>query len=97
VISLEGVQDLVHGFQEALASVAREKHLDWTMLLITDVMKQDSYLVSQGPEQLESGLLYQRQENGVFILPQILSRKKQVLPEVLRVLEDQNTNGNARG
>lgn len=89
VISLEGVQELVSGFQEALASVAKEKHLDWTMLLITDVMKQDSYLVSQGPDQLEGGLLYQRLDEGIFFLPQILSRKKQVLPEILRVLEDQ--------
>jgi manganese-dependent inorganic pyrophosphatase len=88
VINLEGVQDLTKSFDKALESLAEEKSLDWAMLLITDVMKQNSLLVSHGPKVLEEKLVYQELGSGVFNLPQILSRKKQVLPEILRVLED---------
>lgn len=87
VINMEGVQELVNSFRSALSEVQSEKRLDWTMLLITDVMKQNSLLVSCGPEKLEERLMYSRHE-GVFELPSILSRKKQVLPEILRVLEE---------
>lgn len=88
VINLEGVQDLTQSFDAALQGLAEEKSLDWAMLLITDVMKQNSLLVSYGPKVLEEKLVYQELGSGVFNLPQILSRKKQVLPEILRVLED---------
>lgn len=88
VIHLEGVQDLLESFVTALDGVAREKQLDWSMLLITDVLKQNSLLVSCGPPEMEERFVYQRQEDGAFLLPNILSRKKQLLPEVLRVLEE---------
>ena len=88
VINLQGVADLLSSFETALKQVAKEKHLDWAMLLITDVMKQNSLLVSYGPEELEQRLVYQKKESGLFDLPNILSRKKQVLPEILRVLEE---------
>jgi len=88
VINLEGVKDLTKSFDDALVHVAEQKGIDWAMLLITDVMKQNSLLVSHGPVELEEKLVYEVMDDGVFALPQILSRKKQVLPEVLRVLEE---------
>jgi manganese-dependent inorganic pyrophosphatase len=48
VITLEETGDLVPAFKDALSEVAREKALDWTMLLVTDVLKTESLLISTG-------------------------------------------------
>jgi manganese-dependent inorganic pyrophosphatase len=86
VITFENLKELYPSFKSALQDVARDKDLDWSMLLITDVMKQDSILISYG--EFETTLMYTKLEEHVFDLPNILSRKKQLLPEVIRVVEE---------
>jgi manganese-dependent inorganic pyrophosphatase len=90
VISLEEASHLSEAFAEALDAVALERNLDWTLLLITDVIKQHSLLISSGYERAMKTLIYDSKGPRLFDLPKILSRKKQVLPEVLRVLEEIN-------
>lgn len=63
----------------------REDRLEWTMLLVTNVMSEDSMLLSSEYKKC-SRLLYEEVEKGVYHLPGVLSRKKQLLPEILRVL-----------
>ncbi len=89
VMSLEEVRGLCRHYIDSLKAVAAEKGLDWCMLLITDVIKGDSVLLST-PFSKERRLIYDRLEDGAYSLPGVLSRKKQLLPEILRVLgEDQ--------
>jgi len=64
------------------------KSLDGTMLLITDVMKDDSILLLRGLEDAAGSLPYEPLEEDVWNLPGILSRKKQLLPEILRAVEE---------
>ncbi len=91
VISLEEASELTEAFASALDSVAGEKNLNWTLLLITDVIKQHSILVSSAFREGSDKLIYTEIGPRRFDLPKILSRKKQVLPEVLRVLEELDT------
>ena len=87
VMNLEEVRDIKDDYLEALETVRETKALDWCMLLITDVIKEESILLATEFEK-ESRLVYDRIEKGCYSLPGVLSRKKQLLPEILRVLSE---------
>lgn len=87
VMTLEEVSDIRKMYLEALCSVAEDKELDWCMLLISDVIKENSVLLMT-PFRKENDLIYEKIEEGAYSLPGVLSRKKQLLPEILRVLEE---------
>ncbi len=73
---------------EALETVARDQRLDWTMLIVTDVIKRNSLLLSSGHPAAESHLPFRQLAERIFDLPGVLSRKKQLLPEIIRVITD---------
>ena len=64
--------------------------LNWIMLLVTDIISSNSILITSGFE-CESMLPYERRGANEYYLPGILSRKKQLLPSVLSVLEEFST------
>ncbi len=88
VITLENVDEVKDALIGALEQVKREHRLDWAMLLITHVIKEDSVLLSTPYPDVEKNLVYKKESEDKFFLPGILSRKKQLLPEILRVLEE---------
>ena len=90
VINLREAEKMTELFSQALDTVAEHRSLDWTLLLITDVIKQNSILVSSNFPQGMSALIYHPLKVNAFDLPNILSRKKQLLPEILRVAEELN-------
>lgn len=92
VVTLEDLGENSGALKNALERTAEERNLDWALLLVTNVLKENSKLISMGPSQLEEKLIYRNEGEGVFDLPGILSRKKQLLPEVLRVLEEAAEN-----
>lgn len=88
VINLDGVKRLKADFVSELNKIRRKRNLNWAMLLITDVIKENSVLITTGKQEVEKLLVYRELEENVFDLPGILSRKKQLLPEILRAIED---------
>jgi manganese-dependent inorganic pyrophosphatase len=72
----------------ALDEVSREKGLSWVMLMITDVVKGNSLLLTNGFSAGDEKLVYPRLNHRMFRLSGVLSRKKQLLPEVLRVARE---------
>ena len=88
VVTFAEVREVKGRLLEALESIGREERLDWTMLLITHVIKENSMLLSSSFPEGEKRLAYSRTSDHLFELPGVLSRKKQLLPEVLRVLEE---------
>lgn len=72
----------------ALVEIGRERGLDWAMVLVTDVIKRNSILLTNGFEAGDAALTYERIGDCTFDLPGVLSRKKQLLPEVMRVIDD---------
>ncbi len=91
VVTLTEVPELTATLFAALEDVRIEKGLDWMMLLITNVIKENSMLVSTSFRNVERHLVYKPLGEHLFDLPGVLSRKKQLLPEVLRVLEENMT------
>ncbi|MDZ4121116.1 MAG: putative manganese-dependent inorganic diphosphatase [Candidatus Cloacimonadaceae bacterium] len=87
VITLSDLKQTRECYLEALERARQKYSLDWAMLLITDIISETSILLCTSSPDLEAKLLYQRMDANTYHLPGILSRKKQLLPEILRVLE----------
>lgn len=88
VINLDGSSRLKDDFIAELIILKKKKRLDWAMLLITDVIRENSVLITTPHAEAENLLIYKKLEDNLFDLPGILSRKKQLLPELLRVAEE---------
>ena len=73
---------------QALESVSNDKKLSWTMIMVTDVIKRNSILLTSGWDDVERHLPFKKNEERTFDMPGVLSRKKQLLPEVMRVLSE---------
>jgi manganese-dependent inorganic pyrophosphatase len=88
VVDMDEVGEARPGIMSALEVLRNEKALDWTMLLISDIIHSDSVLITSGLKAADNLFKYRKLEEGYFHLPGVLSRKKQLLPEVLRVVEE---------
>lgn len=73
--------------REMLAACAAGT-LNFFGLLVTDAVRETSDLLAVGDEAILRSLHYDRGEDGVFSLPGVLSRKKQLLPQMLAVLSE---------
>ncbi|MGE4319057.1 MAG: putative manganese-dependent inorganic diphosphatase [Deferribacterales bacterium] len=88
VVNLEELDEAKDGLYKAIEDARKEKDLSWCMLLVTDIIREESVLLTSGFEPGERLLSYKQSGVKRFYLPGVLSRKKQLLPEVLRVLEE---------
>jgi manganese-dependent inorganic pyrophosphatase len=74
--------------EQALEDLAREKGLAWTMLMITNVVKGNSLLLTNDYPEGNARLVYHKIDERMYSLPDVLSRKKQLLPEIVRVVQE---------
>lgn len=88
VVTLSEPAEIYQQLQAALDDLRSSRKLDWTMLLITDIIKEESILLTSAYPCGEQRLSYGRRDDHVYHLPGVLSRKKQLLPEILRILEE---------
>ncbi|MCF0238073.1 MAG: putative manganese-dependent inorganic diphosphatase [Sphaerochaetaceae bacterium] len=72
---------------ETLEEVRKAHNLEWAMVLVTDVLHESSVLLSTN-YKLSKKLSWPVRGDNSFLLKGVLSRKKQVLPEILRVVEE---------
>ncbi|MDY5931235.1 MAG: putative manganese-dependent inorganic diphosphatase [Candidatus Ornithospirochaeta sp.] len=87
VTNLIQVDAIKTKYLEMLQSIKTAERLEWVMLMITDVMSESSILLTTGFEK-ERRFVFEKKGEDEYFMPGVLSRKKQLLPEVLRVLED---------
>ena len=92
VVTLEDVESVTPDYLPILEKIQRDNNLDWAMLLITNVIKETSYLMVTSYEEGEKNLIYNKIIENLYDLPGILSRKKQLLPEILRVVDEIKNN-----
>ncbi len=69
-----------------LDRVLAQEKLDFVALLVTDPVRATSELLFRGAESVRRALPWRTHARGTFLLPGVLSRKKQLLPEVLSTL-----------
>ncbi len=75
--------------REALEAYRKSRGLYFSALFVTNVMTQDSLLMICGDEDFISRISFTKDsERGVFELPKIVSRKKQLIPHLTAMLKD---------
>ncbi len=88
VIRTTQIEDHFQALYDALEELQDSRGLDFAMLMITDIVNRSSYLIlTDVPPQLED-LPYPRVSDHVFRADGVVSRKLQLLPVVLSLLEN---------
>lgn len=85
VPTLSDINDYCDSYISALDKLKTTAGLDWVLLMITDVLKGKSVLLSSTCK-FEAKLPYEKIKTHVFNMNDAVSRKKQLLPELIHVL-----------
>jgi len=85
VPTLKDLEDYRSLYLEKLEEVAKAGGFNWVLLMVTDVLRGNSILLSS-PTKYEKRLSYSMISDHVYDMPEILSRKKQLLPEVIHAI-----------
>lgn len=88
VSDLNEVSKLVDGLTAALNNLRQMKNLSFTMLMVTDVVRKSSRILISNPPAVLADLPYIPQSDNTLLAEGVVSRKKQLLPVVLGLLED---------
>lgn len=73
-------------FVEALEKIRREKHYDITLMMITNVLKEGTELLFAGDTEIIKNAFSPDDIRGNHVfLPQVLSRKKQIVPALSQI------------
>jgi len=72
--------------QSSLDTLIAHKGYDLALLITTDINTNYSVLLASGDESILEALPFERDENGVYQAPGVVSRKKQVFPAVCQAL-----------
>lgn len=70
----------------AMEKAVKAGGLDFMALMVTDPAHGNSELLFVGSDAVRRALPYRRGERGTLLMPGVLSRKKQLLPEILAAL-----------
>ena len=71
----------------AMERAVKASDLDFMALMVTDPVRGNSELLFRGNDSVRRALPYRRSERGTLLMPGVLSRKKQLLPEILAALQ----------
>jgi manganese-dependent inorganic pyrophosphatase len=87
VSDLYEVSERLDSLNEALEQLRDSKGLDFAMLMVTDVVTGSSRLLLAGAPPILDELPYPPQHDGTRLAEGVVSRKKQLLPGILSLLE----------
>lgn len=88
VSDLLELNDFLDPLRHALNEVKERMSLDFAMLMVTDVVQRNSRLVMIDAPSVLDELPYRRLSDGTRLAERVVSRKKQLLPVVLSLLEE---------
>ncbi len=74
--------------RDALVRLNAEKGMHFSCLLVTNITTQDSVLLAAGLEQIIEAIAFPPLDRALFELKGIVSRKKQLLPYLMRLIEE---------
>lgn len=72
---------------EELRKLRAEKGYELAALLVTDIVMETSLLLTAGPSELPYLIGYPQEENNLYRLKGVLSRKKQLVPHLMKVFK----------
>ncbi len=87
VTDLYEVSEKLEELRKALEELRESKGLNFAMLMVTDVVRGSSRLITVNPPPIMEDLPYKPMPDGTRLAEGVVSRKKQLLPVVLGLLE----------
>ena len=84
VTTLSNVGAYAGKYLEALETVRNREGLDWTLLMITDVLREKSVLLATD-YRYNRELPYKSKKKQIYSMPGVMSRKKQLLPTLISI------------
>ncbi len=84
VTTLSDVGEYAQAYIDALQKIADSQGLDWALLMVTDVLREDSVLLAS-KHKANRNLPYAKIDKQIYDMPGVMSRKKQLLPMLLSV------------
>lgn len=87
VTDLLQIEEHLKVLKDALQELRDRRGLNFAMLMVTDVVRGSSRLLVTDDLPIIGELPYPRQPDGTFLAEDMVSRKKQLLPVVLGLLE----------
>ena len=88
VVSFGEFHDQFDDLKQGLSELRQARQLDFAGLLVSDIVEQTSQLLVQGEAVLVDAIGYPRLETNLFELKGVLSRKKQLVPHLLRAFRE---------
>ena len=85
VVTLRDLDSYKNAYLKTLDEVRQKNSLNWAMLMITDVIKETSVLLTTD-FKLNKNIQYKKLESNIYDMPGVLSRKKQLLPDILSLI-----------
>lgn len=85
VTTLNDLSDYKDDFLKSLSEIKRQNSLDWAVCMVTDVLKENSILFTTEYKAVRY-LPYSHIEPLLLDMPGVMSRKKQLLPEMIFAL-----------
>ena len=84
VTTLKDVGEYADVYLDTMSRIASQQGLDWALLMITDVLRENSVLLATANRACRD-LPYEKLSEGIYSMPGVMSRKKQLLPVLLSV------------
>jgi manganese-dependent inorganic pyrophosphatase len=88
VTNLLQLKEYLDPLSKALSDLRINRNLDFSLLMVTDVVRGSSSLLLNNTPTIFEDLPYRRQDDGTLLAKDVVSRKKQLLPEILGLLEN---------
>nr|MCR4991537.1 hypothetical protein [Lachnospiraceae bacterium] len=85
--TLEDLEDYREEYLAALEDIRKRQELDWAVLMITDVLREHSVLFTTD-YIAANHLPYNLISDRVYDMPGVMSRKKQLLPEIMHAIAE---------
>ncbi|MBE0595829.1 MAG: putative manganese-dependent inorganic diphosphatase [Desulfuromonadales bacterium] len=87
VVSFHEFQGMKGEIAAGLAAIQQERGLGMVGLLVTDIVQETSFLLALGSREFPYLIGYPQVEESLYELKGVLSRKKQLVPHLLKVLK----------
>jgi manganese-dependent inorganic pyrophosphatase len=88
VTDLMQLREHLEPLSSELVDLGKSRGLDFSMLMVTDVVRGSSSLLLNNTPPILEDLPYPRQSDGTRLAKGVVSRKKQLLPAILGLLEN---------
>jgi len=85
-LGLQPFQSRRKDLEKALATLVEESNYDLAFLVVTDIGKHYSLILTQGDESVLGRLPYDREDDALFKAPGVVSRKKQIFPAICEAI-----------